>query len=139
MTEIKGYLIRLKSDETRTLGRLMLFDGLNPIATFTTLELPWRNNERNKSCIPAGAYGNYEVVPHTSPKHGKCFLVKNVSGREGILIHTLNFPNQTEGCIGVGMDFADIDKDGGIDIIRSREALNSLLKKAPKGFNLTIV
>lgn len=136
MTEINGYLLRLKGDATRTLGRLMLFDGLNPIATFTSLELPWRKNERNKSCIPTG---KYEVVPHTSSKHGKCFLVKNVSGRDGILIHTLNFPNQTEGCIGIGMDFADIDKDGGIDIIRSREALNSLLKKAPKKFNLTIV
>lgn len=136
MTEINGYILRLKSDEKCTLGRLMLFDGLNPIATFTTLELPWKNNERNKSCIPPG---EYEVVPHTSPKHGKCFLIKNVSGRDGILIHTLNFANQTEGCVGIGMDFADIDKDGGIDIIRSREALNSLLKKAPKGFNLTIV
>jgi hypothetical protein len=133
---MKGYLLSLEEDSTRTLGRLLLFNGITPVATFTTLELPWRDNKRNISRIPAG---EYDVVPHKSMRHGDCYAIKHVHGRDGILIHVLNFPYQTEGCVGIGMDFSDVDGDKRLDIINSRMALNELKRKAPNGFKLTVI
>ena len=133
---MQGFLLRLKDDGTRTLGRLLIFDGIKPVCTFVTLELPWKNNQKQKSCIPAD---NYDVKPYNSPTKGRCFEVQNVAMRDNILIHILNFPSQTQGCIGIGMDFADIDGDKKLDIKSSTIALNELLKKCPDGFYLTIV
>jgi len=133
---LKATLIRLKYMNDRTLGRLCIFEGLNPIATFTTLEPPWRNNEKNVSCIPTG---KYKVRPHVSPSQGKCFKILSVPGRSDILIHVLNFPTQTEGCVGIGYAFSDIDGDGKADITSSRKALNSMLKKVREEFILAIV
>ena len=132
---MQAFLLRLHDYGTRTLGRLLLFDELNPVGTWVTLELPWRGNEQNVSCIPLGNYG---VIPWESPKHGKCLKIMNVPGRDDILIHVLNWPHQTLGCIGVGNDFKDLDKDRILDISASTKALKELLKKAPNGFELTI-
>lgn len=132
---MKGFLLRLLDDGTRTLGRLLLFNDLNPLGTWVTLELPWLRNEQKRSCIPLG---NYEVIPWQSPTKGLCFKVMNVPDREDILIHILNWPHQTMGCIGVGREFKDIDKDKKLDITESTIALRELLKKAANGFELTI-
>lgn len=52
------------------------------------MELPWRNNQHNISCIPPG---NYPVVPYRSPKFGLVYLITKVSNRSGVLFHTGNF------------------------------------------------
>ena len=71
-----------------------------------TIEPPWRNNEKSLSCIQEGLYW---LIPHVSPKYGKCFIVVNqalgvvVSHDEGlrwgILFHPANWPYQLHGCI----------------------------------------
>ena len=100
-----------------------------------TLELPWRDNERGKSCIPAGTY---EVIAHKSPKFGQCFWVRDVPRRSEILIHPANFTRQLRGCIAPGLDFGDIDGDGVIDVANSKKAMDKLLLTLPNKFTLTV-
>lgn len=116
---------------TLTLHRT--YNANNTIGTLTdgnanliccTLELPYKNNKKMVSCIPEG---DYCVLPHTSPKFGKCFKVyqwqyeminemgygrvaqtlsptisDGVEVRENILIHSGNRTTDVKGCILVG-------------------------------------
>lgn len=61
-----------------------------------TLELPYRANQENISCIPAG---EYNVIPYKSKKHGDIFLLENVPNRTFIEIHPGNTDKDTNGCI----------------------------------------
>lgn len=55
-----------------------------------------------KTAIPTG---RYEVIYTYSPKFRKHLpRLQNVKGFVGILIHALNKPEETEGCIGVGLN-----------------------------------
>ena len=132
----KAVLIRLEENKKQTLGRLFVFDGLDIIFECCTLELAWRENKRNVSCIPIG---NYKVNPRNSEKYGDHFLVENVMMRDYILIHEANYYTDLKGCIGVGSNFYDINKDGETDITSSRNTKAKLLGKAPEGFELIIL
>ena len=132
---MKAILIRLHDDATQTLGKLMLFDGMGCVLELWTLEPPWRGNARNVSCIPEG---RYDVRPRQSPKYGDHFEVKDVADRKYILIHIGNYVKDTEGCILVGLNLADINGDGAPDVTTSRVALERLRKYAPQGFSLTV-
>lgn len=62
-----------------------------------TIELPWHDNERQRSCIPEGSY---QLVKRTSAKYGKHILVKNVKDRSLILFHPANdAKTELRGCI----------------------------------------
>lgn len=61
-----------------------------------TLERPWQNNEREKSCIPIG---RYKIARIQSPKFGETFEVRNVPKRDAILFHAGNTSDDTKGCI----------------------------------------
>lgn len=52
------------------------------------IELPWKDNQHDISCIPAGIY---RVVPHISPSKGKCWMLLDVPNRSDVLIHSGNF------------------------------------------------
>ena len=52
-----------------------------------SIELPWRNNQRNVSCIPEG---RYLLQTQIHPVKGKQIVVCGVPGRQGILIHAAN-------------------------------------------------
>lgn len=129
-------LMRLEKLDDRTLGRLIIFNGIEIEATFTTLELPWRNNQKSKSCILSAFY---QVEPRTSPKYGKHLLVLGTSPREMILLHNGNYPGDTEGCILVGADFGDIDKDGKLEITSSRQAMRKLVELVDEPAELIIL
>lgn len=85
-------LIRLDHGEYETLGAL-IYKGK---FLCLTLEPPWRENRRNVSCIPLGMY-------RCSRKNGK-WVVNNVPGRTGILIHKGNSHYDTTGCILLGLE-----------------------------------
>lgn len=129
-------LNRLQKLDDRTLGRLCVFSGLNLEATFSTLELPFRNNERQKSCILSAFY---TVEPRTSPKYGKHLLVIGTAPREMILLHHGNYPGDTEGCVLIGTDFGDIDKDGRLEITSSRQAMRKLVELVDEPAELIIL
>lgn len=62
-----------------------------------TIELPWNNNARKRSCIPAGTY---PVVKRFSPDRQHHLLIQKVEGRSLILIHPANNAMQElQGCI----------------------------------------
>lgn len=102
-------LERLETSDQGTFGRMMINDEL-----FYTGELPWRNNQNNISCIPAGIY----VCKWTMSAHFKreMYLLENVKGRAGIRIHSANFMGdkslrfrcQLNGCIAIGERLAEM-------------------------------
>ncbi len=78
-----------------TNGALFLKGELIPLCY--TIELPWQNNLHQHSCIPEGAY---TLVKRYSEKFGWHFVLKNVPGRDLILIHPANNAlKELQGCI----------------------------------------
>ena len=62
-----------------------------------TIELPWKNNQRQVSCIPEG---KYELKKRYNERFGDHLLVKDVPGRSYILIHAYNNAlEESKGCI----------------------------------------
>ena len=61
------------------------------------LELPWRDNQRDISCIPCGLY-NAEVED-SAHYRGKIIRVHDVPERSGILFHVANWLKQLQGCL----------------------------------------
>lgn len=92
-------LARQESTDQGTFGTL-LFAGHE----LRTLELPWRGNQPQLSCIPEGVYACAMIH---SPKFGRVYGVLNVPGRSNVLIHSANFAGdvhlgwdtQLHGCI----------------------------------------
>jgi len=81
------------------INRQVLFTG----------ELPWRDNVKDFSCIPAGIY---EASIVWSPKFRKLlYLLKDVPGRSEVRIHNGNYcgdkikgyKSHVEGCIILGL------------------------------------
>lgn len=133
---MKLLIERINGSDKQTIGRMFVLDGEGfSLEDFPSLELPWRDNKVEVSCIPTGTY---QVVKHISPKFGKCFWVKNVPGRSEILIHRGNFYSDILGCILPGIDMSDINNDGHIDVTSSTKAMDKLLDLLPDEFLLTI-
>lgn len=90
-----------------------------------TLELPWRNNQRNISCIPAGIY----LAHRRRGSKGNRWYLENVPGRSGIMFHALNwagdkaagFKSDSRGCIGLGLGWTM--RDGQIMLTQSSAAI----------------
>jgi len=61
--------------------------------TLRTLELPWRDNRRQRSCIPPGVY---QCALVNSPRFGRVYGVRDVPGRTHILIHAANLAGDVE-------------------------------------------
>jgi len=105
--------------------------GGNPLCL--TLEDPWLENQRNKSCIPAGVY---TFSPHHGAKYQNVWRADHVPGRSGILIHAGNTTADTEGCILVGLELGAV---GGKDaILQSKKALDYLRAVLPAKFILEV-
>lgn len=96
-----------------------------------TLELPWRDNRANVSCIPAGAY---KARKYHSPRHGNVLLFEGVPGRTWIEIHAGNYTRQVRGCILVGEAITHLNDDAVPDVSRSRAALRGLLSGLPDDY-----
>jgi hypothetical protein len=121
-------LTRIQDDGTQTLGQLD-FDGWN----CKTLELPFKQNQKDISAIPKGVY---KCKYTFSPRFLKyTYEVLNVPNRSGIRIHSGNYSTRDiQGCILLGTSYNDIDKDGIIDIINSRITISNfekLMNKKP--------
>lgn len=111
-------LVRVSEHLNATLGVLCV-DGQ---PTFSTLEDAWNDNERMISCIPCG---KYQVVRYNSPKFGECFQVKDVPGRDAILIHAGNTHKDTHGCILLGINFGTLGPETAI--LSSKLAMNQFM------------
>lgn len=95
----EAVLMRIESTDEGTFGLL----AFGP-HRLRSLELPWRGNRRQRSCIPQGRYRCRMV---TSPKFGRVYQVQDVPGRSAIFIHSANlagdvdqgWDSQLHGCI----------------------------------------
>lgn len=76
-------LIRKPSTDEGTPGLLQFGDKM-----LYSMELPWRDNEPGKSCIPTGTY---RAEVYESPRHGRVYMLQGVPGRSDIEIHAANF------------------------------------------------
>jgi Family of unknown function (DUF5675) len=137
---MKAKLQRTIFSDVQVLGTFELFDGDKKIFACKTLELPWKDNQHKISCIPKG---QYKTLQRNSAKFGDHYHVLElgggeVNGRDMILIHPGNFHTQLLGCILVGKAHADINRDGVLDVIESKNTLKALLHLAPQGFELNI-
>lgn len=134
-------LVQSRKYSTReTTGCYMVLDEDNLILSVKTIELPYLENQKRKSCIPPGEY-DCERIHHL--QFGVCFWIKDVPNRDGILIHIGNYVNgkkiDTTGCILPGLAFTDINKDGFIDVADSTKAMDMLRAILPTTFKLLIL
>lgn len=135
--ENKAFLLREKNSNQGIFGHFFSAWGFN----CKTIELPYKGNTQNISCIPAYSY---EVEKIVSNKYGKCFWVKNVSGRSGILFHNGNFAGDSSlgykthslGCILVGQRHGYINRQKAV--LNSKKTFNDLVNNSPEKFILEI-
>jgi hypothetical protein len=102
---------------------------------------PWKDNQKDISCIPQGLYN---VIRHNSIYHPNTFEILNVPSREGVLIHPGNYacPVQvgdriicdSKGCFLPGFDY---DKKTPM-IKRSVKAQEYLLDNIKDNFALEV-
>lgn len=108
---------------------------VNAMPVGWSLEPPWRNNRKNESCIPAGAYW---VETYNSSRFGKTYVVLGVEGRTGILFHPGNTYQDTDGCIMPGSKIGYVGSVMGV--LESRSAFARLFSLLAGGstYYLTI-
>ena len=92
-----------------------------------SIELPWKNNLAQVSCIPEG---RYELMKRETLRFGSHFQLMNVEGRKAILIHPANHAMQElKGCVAPVLMLAG-EGEGS----HSREALAKLVTLTRQAF-----
>lgn len=100
-----------------------------------TVELPWKDNASNVSCIPTG---KYRCSWTKSPRLKKfTYEITSVPKRAGIRIHSANFASQVLGCIALGEKNGVMDgKRGVFSSVSAVRRFEKLLDK--QDFNLEV-
>ena len=109
-------LKRILSSDAGTLG-ILYVEG---VQFCRTLELPWRDNIPNISCIPTGKYTVEKG--HMFKYEVDHYLISAVPERSGIFIHGGNYAGDTakgykthvQGCILLGQDWDLVGDQFGI-------------------------
>lgn len=77
--------------------------------------------------------GVFACEPHIKSNNGqKCWILNNVPGKTGILIHTGNTEGDSEGCIIIGL------QPNAQGVVQSKLALQKLQRILPSHFTLKI-
>lgn len=84
----------------------------------STLELPWRENRPQISCVPTGIY---ECRLVRSPRFGNVYKLLSVPGRSNVLIHPANlagdaalgWTTELQGCIAPCMRIGSMRNKAG--------------------------
>lgn len=130
---MKVILTRTKYTANATCGTLVV-PGIEQ--QLFTLEQPWRDNQKDNSCIPTG---DYACIPHGWEKHTpfqkkRVWEITNIpGGRTAVLFHVGNYPRDSIGCVLVGTSAS------GENVWHSGHAID-LMRSAigRKTFDLTI-
>ena len=100
LATINLLIIRDTFTEESTVGELFL----NGELMCDTLENPWKDNQRNISCIPEGEYKvRIRLARESATRDYLHLLVKHVPNRDWILFHRGNSAKDTSGYILVGL------------------------------------
>ncbi len=136
-TNISIVLIERKKKTSKQVTGLLTAVNNGAKFTCSTLELADKNNTPDISCIPSGSY---KVIWSLSPRLMKyTYEVLGVPNRSGIRFHSANFFHELKGCIALGDNLVDINKDGELDTINSKKTIdlfNNFMGK--KEFTLVI-
>jgi len=122
----RAEIFRLKRSDQGTEG-LLVTGNFN----CRTLELPWRDNQRQISCIPPGVY---DVDIRLSNKYGRVYWVRKVPNRTYILIHSGNyagdkskgFKTHVMGCILLGKESGTLS--GQVAVLNSRITVRNFMR-----------
>ncbi len=115
-------ILRQEYLDKQTLGYLyIVFDDGDIAFSCTTLELAWKDNQSNISCVPNG---EYKCVLEYSDRFKKdLWELKDVPNRSECKFHSANYFKQLNGCIALGDSFTDINGDGYKDITNSKKTM----------------
>lgn len=116
------------------------FTGIGGFESFCILELPWRNNKPNYSCIPDG---EYLCKYRESKRFKKHYHLQDVKGRSWVLTHSGNLAGDilkrwlthSKGCLLLGARFGvlKIDKNKyQRAVLSSRPTLRKLITAMDK-------
>jgi hypothetical protein len=123
---------RIFSNKNKTLSEITLYSENSVVlAKFKGVELPWKENQKSVSCIPANEYIGVAIKRPSNKKYA--IHIQNVPTRTAILIHQANRANQLLGCIAPGQYFRDLNGDGIIDVTDSKETMELIEKHIPLG------
>jgi len=112
------------------------------------LELPYRDNKKGVSCLPAGDY--VAEIVHSSPQFNYPHIwvhdtdsIYAAGVRKGVKIHVANYVRELRGCIAVGERFVDLDPEGTeghgvLDVTSSEKTLNELMHRMGRREKLRI-
>lgn len=133
----KVFLYRKTDTGKETNGTLQFTTEEGIQSQCFTLELPWKDNKHDTSCIPIGSYAcQWTFSPHLNKY---TYEILNVPNRQGIRIHGGNFVTDLLGCLALGTAESDLNRDGMIDVTNSRAAIETFEKIMDKQpFELTI-
>ncbi len=135
----KAVLTRTETSNEGTFGTLVTDSGFSVYSG----ELPWRNNEKEISCIPLGVYIVQRII---SPKHGPCYCLTDVPKRTDVEIHKGNycgdvskgFKSDVLGCVIVGNALGALA--GQACVLNSKDAVARLEADLDHGpFQLEII
>ena len=118
------HLRRTAYDEAGTPGLLFV----NDTRVACTLELPWKTNQVDISCIPEGIF---RCEYRDSPSKGRRIHVLDIEGRDHCMFHSGNWCRQILGCILPGLAFRPYDKNEDMMVESSKPALRKLEALVP--------
>lgn len=73
-----------------------------------SMELPWKNNEPDISCLPLGDY--VCIVTHSPAFNKELYLIiEPFEHRAGFRIHAANRLRELRGCVAFGENFTEVD------------------------------
>ena len=131
---------RINSNEHNTLSDAFLSDFITrsdqieqviSVFEFKIMELPWKDNQRNISCIPADTY---QAIAINRASNGKYAIwLKDVPNRSEILIHEVKYVKHLLGCAAPGTSFEDFNNDEIVDIVNSRSIMEVFEQHIPVG------
>lgn len=126
-------LTRFAHLPTAEIGRLT-GDGIEGV--IWTLELPWRDNRREVSCIPVG---KYKLRRWASARHPVSLeILGEEPERSAVLIHPANRTKEIRGCIALGRELGGMPESPVLG--RSKAAVQILFDLVAGGtFELEIV
>ena len=114
-------LIRKAKSPDVTVGTLLIVKNSAVVYKAHSIELPWKDNQRNISCVPDGIYKiEYE---HSDKFNRFLWELKGVPNRSEIKIHPANSKDELAGCIALGTDIT-YKEDGTVYLSLSTAKVN---------------
>lgn len=109
------------------MGTLSQFELTTDDGTLTgyMVELPWRENRTNESCIPPG---RYRATVYNAPSYdGLTLWVREVPGRTAILVHVGNSMADLDGCLAPGDEEGFWEERGELAVWNSADTMKAII------------